>query len=265
MKTKQFYPLLALLFSLLLTLAFTGQAKAESTVADCGTSVNTSATITVTDDLDYGLTRFAATSPADVSICNEIAEPHWSIPMCGDEIWSGWVEVPTACNTVTISDTQVTQVTWIDESVMWDVSGQELIRATVTETVPTRVEIWEEDSGRKLILFNLDNTMFPVYLDSVVYNDWVDNGDGKKKLTINNATFNASFNLGDQPVIWENYAVYWRVSESNTVDRIKISPTRVEIWEEDSGRKLILFNLDNTMFPVYLDSVVYNDWVDNGD
>ncbi len=102
--------------------------------------------------------------------------------------------------------------------------------------------------------------MFPVYLDSVVYNDWVDNGDGKKKLTINNATFNASFNLGDQPVIWENYAVYWRVSESNTVDRIKISPTRVQVFSENFGADLFLYNIDNKAFAVFLDGVVYNDW-----
>ncbi len=270
MKTKQFYPLLVLLFSLLLTLAFTGQAKAEETEVSCGLGIEETVTMTVTDDFEYGLTLFAATSPADVLICNEIADPHWSIPMCGDGIWRGWLEVPTECNTITISDTQVTQVLWVDESVIWDVNGQELVRATVTETLPLPTptyEVWSEDSGRDIHIWTSGYTT-TVYLDSVPYANWTWIEERQKsQLIISQKPFGASFNTGSVNVSWENYAAYWRVSPENTVNRIRVSPTRIQVFSENGGADVFLFNLDLAAFDVYLDEEVipWSMWTEFGE
>lgn len=259
----KFYPLFALLFGLLLTLAFTGPANAEVTVTDCGDSVETSTTITVTDDNEFGLTRFVATDPADLSVCGEPVDPHWSKTFCGDDGWHGWLDVPTSCNTITVSDTQVTQVSWVDESVMWDVSGQELVRATVTETVPPPTptyEVWDEDSGRDIHVWTSGITT-TVFLDSVGYNNWkwVEERQ-KSQLIIPQRPFGASFNTGDASVVWEIYSYFWRVSPENTVDRIMRSPSKMELWIEDSGRDLIIINIDGAT-PDLLD---HNGFTVNG-
>lgn len=258
------YPLFALLFAFLLSLAFTGQANAEVTVTDCGDSVETSTTITVTDDDEYAVTRFTATNHADLSACGEAVDAHWSMAFCGGDEWYGWLDVATSCNSITISDTQVTQVFWVDESVMWDVNDQALIRAIVTETVPPPTptyEVWDEDSGRDLHIWTSGITT-TVFLDSVGYNNWkwVEERQ-KSQLIISQKPFGASFNTGSVNVVWEIYSYFWRVSPENTVDRIMRSPSKIEIWVEDAGRDIILINKDGAM-PDLLDEdgFTVNNW-----
>lgn len=242
------YPLFALMFALLLMLAFTGQAHAEGAGVSCGDSVEETVTLTVTDDFEYGVTRLEASNGhPDLAACGQEIEEHWSTSMCDNDPWRGYLRVPSACNTVSVSDTVVLTTTWVDLSTIWDVSGQELVRATVTETLPLPTptyQLWDEDSGRDVHVWT-DGVTTTVFLDSVGYNNWkwVEERQ-KSQLIISQKPFGASFNTGDVSVVWENYSYYWRVSPENTVDRIMRSPSKIEIWVEDAGRDLILINKD---------------------